>query len=75
MFQCNASGNYNAKVGKEQECQQITGKHSKHNTSNENSFKLIGFAIGNGMIIKITSVPHKSMHKKEACDHFFLQGV
>jgi len=54
-------GDLNAKVGKEQ-CL-VVEKHSVHNETNDNGLKLIDLAVGKGLVIKSTMVPHKNIHK------------
>lgn len=56
-------GDMNAKIGRDQQFHQITGKHSLHYTSNDNGQKLIQFAMAHGMIIKSTMLCRKDIHK------------
>lgn len=56
------AGDFNARIGKEQEFRQVAGGRSRrHDTRNENG--LMDFPIGNGMIITSTGLPHKDIHK------------
>ena len=56
-------GDMNAKVGKEQEFMGTIGRHSLHNTTNENGMLLIDFAASKNMIISSTCFPHRDIHK------------
>ncbi|KAL4085374.1 hypothetical protein QTP88_027233 [Uroleucon formosanum] len=53
----------NAKIRKEQFFQPTIGKHSLHETTNDNGMKLIDFATGKGFRIMSTMFPHKDIHK------------
>ena len=56
-------GDLNAKLGKEEIYQDITGGKSLHVESNENGKKLLEFAIENNMKIIITYFDKKDIHK------------
>lgn len=52
-------GDFNAKIGKEPNLNPTIGKHSLHNTSNDN-----GQRLSYNMLIKYTMFPHKDIHKQ-----------
>jgi hypothetical protein len=52
-------GDANAKVGRETEYQSTIGKHSLHESANENGLRLVDFAAGRQMAIKSTYFMHK----------------
>jgi hypothetical protein len=52
----------NAKNGRETVHQPTRGKHSLHETANENGLRLVDFAAGKQMAIKITYFMHKRIH-------------
>ena len=56
-------GDANAKIGKENIFRPTIGKHSKHESTNENGYFLIDFASEKGMIIKSTHFEKKEIHK------------
>ncbi|CAG4964057.1 unnamed protein product [Colias eurytheme] len=56
-------GDFNAKIGREDIFIPTIGKHSKHNTSNDNGVRLISFASSKGMVVKSTMFPHKEIYK------------
>jgi hypothetical protein len=55
-------GEANAKVGRETVDQPTIGKHSLHESTNENGFRLVDFAGGRQMAIKSTYFMHKRIH-------------
>ena len=55
-------GDFNAKVGREERRQKVSGKYSLHEHSNENGSFLVQFAIRNNLYIKSTTFPHKTIH-------------
>jgi len=56
-------GNFNVKLGREICYRNVIGKHSLHENTNNNGAQLIGFAVGNGLVIKSTMLPKKDIHK------------
>jgi hypothetical protein len=51
-----------AKVGRETVHQPTIGKHSLHESTNENDLRLVDFAAGRQMAIKSTYFIHKRIH-------------
>ncbi|XP_050516907.1 uncharacterized protein LOC126891692 [Diabrotica virgifera virgifera] len=56
-------GDCNAKLGKEDYLREVIGKHSLHDTTNDNGHRLTQFAISNNMIIKSTQFERKDIYK------------
>jgi hypothetical protein len=52
-------GDANAKVGRETVYQPTIGKHSLHESTNENDLRLVDFAAGRQAAIKSTYFMHK----------------
>jgi hypothetical protein len=52
----------NAKVGRETVHQSTIGKHSLHESTNENGLRLADFDAGRQMVIKSTYFMHKQIH-------------
>jgi len=56
-------GDFNAKIGRK-ECYKLTiESHSLHINTNDNGIKLIDFALGKDMLVKITMFLRKDIHK------------
>jgi endonuclease/exonuclease/phosphatase family metal-dependent hydrolase len=55
-------GDANAKVGRKTVHQPTIGKHSLHESTNENGIRLVNFAAGRQMTIKSTYFKHKRIH-------------
>jgi hypothetical protein len=55
-------GEANAKVGRETVHQPTIGKHSLHESTNENGLRLVDFATGRQMAVKGTYFMHKRIH-------------
>jgi hypothetical protein len=55
-------GDANAKVGREIVHQPTIGKHSLHESTNENGLRLVAFAAGRQMSIKSKYFMHKQIH-------------
>jgi exonuclease III len=56
-------GDLNAKIGKEEAYSQVSGRHTLHDSSNQNGEMVCNFAIQNNMIITSTQYQHKRLHK------------
>jgi hypothetical protein len=55
-------GDFNAKIGKEEDQKKVAGKYKIHDISNENGNLLGQFAKRNGLKMKRTTFPHKNIH-------------
>lgn len=56
-------GDWNAKIGKEDMYKRTVGNHSKHENTNENGQRVIGFAMGRNMVIRSTQIQRKEIYK------------
>ena len=56
-------GDANAKIGKEDTYNEVSGKHTLHEYSNTNGEMLLEFAIGNNLTVMSTHFQHKKIHK------------
>jgi hypothetical protein len=56
-------GDLNTKIGKEKTYDNVTGKHTFHEVSNQNRKLVCNFAIGNNMTVMNTQFQHKTIHK------------
>lgn len=56
-------GDFNAKIGKEDIFGRTIGRHSLHDTTSGNGFRLIDFAAGQNMVVCSTKFPHLNIHK------------
>lgn len=56
-------GDFNAKVGKEEEFCAVIGRNSLHSISNENGIRILSFAASHSMVIGSTLFQHKDIHK------------
>jgi L-fucose mutarotase/ribose pyranase (RbsD/FucU family) len=57
-------GYWNAKVGREDICQGLIGRHSMHLNCNNNGQRLVDFAAAKNMVVSSTCFPHKEIHKQ-----------
>ena len=57
-------GDFNAKVGKENIYKPTISNESLYNEINNNSTKMIQFAISNSLNVRSTTFPHKDIHKE-----------
>jgi endonuclease/exonuclease/phosphatase family metal-dependent hydrolase len=55
-------GDMNAKLGKEKVFNQVLGRHTLHNISNENGEMVANYAISNNMFLISTNFQHKNIH-------------
>jgi endonuclease/exonuclease/phosphatase family metal-dependent hydrolase len=55
-------GDFNAKVGSEDQESAVVGKYGLHKESNDNELRLIGLANALNMVIGSTAFPHKNIH-------------
>jgi len=56
-------GDFNAKIGREQQFVNIVGNHSLHNITTDNGFRLIDLAASRNMVISSTRFPRKNIYK------------
>jgi hypothetical protein len=56
-------GVLNAKIGKEKAYENVTGKHTLHDISNQNGEMVCNFAIENNMTVMSTGFQHKTIQK------------
>jgi endonuclease/exonuclease/phosphatase family metal-dependent hydrolase len=56
-------GDFNAKLGKVQMYRDTTGRHSLHETTNNNGFRLVQYATTNNFKVLSTWYPRKDIHK------------
>ena len=56
-------GDFNAKVGREAEFFPAIGKHSLHETSNDNDIRIIDFATSHNLVVSSTCFEHENIHK------------
>jgi len=56
-------GNFNVKVGRENNLKPTIGKESLHQGSNDNGVRLVNFATSKNLVVKSTMFPHGNIHK------------
>jgi hypothetical protein len=56
-------GDLNAQIGKEKAYENVIGKHTLHDVSNQNGEMVCNFAIENNMMVMSTQFQHKTIHK------------
>jgi hypothetical protein len=56
-------GDLNAKIGKEKACENVAGKHTLHEVSNQNGELVCRFAVENNMTVMSTLFQHKTIYK------------
>jgi hypothetical protein len=57
------SGNFNAKVGREDIFKPTIGNENLHETSNDNGVSVLNFATSKNVVVKSTMFPHRKIHK------------
>ena len=57
-------GDANAKLGKEDVYNDVSGKHTLHELLNRNGEMLLEFALGNNLKVMSTQFQHKKIHKR-----------
>ena len=62
-------GDFNAKLGKEQSCKDITRGHSLHEVTNSNGLRLVQYATINNFKVLSTWFPIKSIKRLENSWH------
>lgn len=62
-------GDMNAQVGKEEYIKEVAGKHTLHETSNDNGQRLCNFAVKQNMIVSSTKHKHPLQHKVTWMSH------
>jgi hypothetical protein len=56
-------GEFNTKVGKENNFKPTIGKESLHQDSNDNGVRIVNFATSKNLVVKSTMFPHRNIHK------------
>jgi len=56
-------GNFNAKVGRENNFKPTIGQDSLHQESNDNRVRLVNFTTSKNLVVKSTMFPHRNIHK------------
>ncbi|XP_055855997.1 uncharacterized protein LOC129919171 [Episyrphus balteatus] len=56
-------GDFNAKLGREDIFGSTVGKHSLHDNTSDNGFRLVDFAAGQNVVIASTRFPYLKIHK------------
>lgn len=77
-------GDFNAKIGREEQFYRTVGNNSLHRVSNKNGLRVIDFASSRNLVCRSTWFPHKSIHKqtwispdgntRNQIDHVFIEG-
>ena len=56
-------GDFNAKVGKENNFKPTIGNDSLHQDCNDNGVRIVNFAKSKNLVVKSTMFPHRDIHK------------
>jgi hypothetical protein len=56
-------GDFNAKVGRENNFQPTIGNESLHEISNDNEVRVVNFATSKNLLVRTTMIPHRNIHK------------
>jgi hypothetical protein len=56
-------GDFNAQIGREDCFRSVAGRHSLHDSSNDNGCRVANFAMSNGFVIKSTQFQRKDIYK------------
>jgi exonuclease III len=56
-------GDFNAKIGQEENLKPVTGMNSLHKVSNDNEMRLISYVASMDMVVRSTLFPHKNIYK------------
>jgi hypothetical protein len=56
-------GDFNAKIGQEENLKPVTGMNSLHKVSNDNGMRLISYVASMDMVVRSTLFPHKNIYK------------
>jgi hypothetical protein len=57
------TGDFNAKISKEEICQDTVGQHSLHENTNDNGQRVTDFAVSKDLVVSSTYFPHRDIHK------------
>jgi endonuclease/exonuclease/phosphatase family metal-dependent hydrolase len=57
------TGDFNAKLGREDTFKPTIGNESLHEDSNDNGIRIVNFAISKNLVVQSTMFPHRNIHK------------